>query len=80
MHSDLRFNPSSALCINLDYIILFYIILYYVDPLFRILGCNVAEKLLLKIVMCHIHDRYATEMTKIWLKCFTVCRMSQISL
>ena len=36
MHSDLRFNPSSGLCINL--FILHYII--YVDPLFRILGCN----------------------------------------
>ena len=33
MHSDLRFNPSSGLCIS-------YIILYYVDPLFRILECN----------------------------------------
>ena len=32
VHSDLRFNPSSGLCI----------ILYYVDPLFRILGCNLS--------------------------------------
>ena len=28
MHSDLRFNPSSGLCINL--VILYYIILYYI--------------------------------------------------
>jgi len=34
MNSDLRSNPSSGLCINLYY-------LYYVDPLFRNLGCNV---------------------------------------
>ena len=33
MHSDLRFNSSSCLCINLHYII-------YVGSLFRILGCN----------------------------------------
>ena len=34
MNSDLRSNPSSGLCINLYH-------LYYVDPLFCNLGCNV---------------------------------------
>ena len=34
MHSDLRFNPSSGLCINL-------VIVYYVDPLLYIVGCNI---------------------------------------
>ena len=36
MHTDLRFDPSSGLCINLVilfYIILYYIILYYAGPL-----------------------------------------------
>ena len=36
MHSDLRFNPSSGVCINL--VILYY--LYYAGPLSCILGCN----------------------------------------
>ena len=42
MHSDLKFNPSSGLCINL----VIYIILYYVDPLFRILGCKIGINVL----------------------------------
>ena len=33
MHSDLRSNPSSALCFN-------FILIIYVNPLSRILGCN----------------------------------------
>ena len=40
MHSDLRFNPFSGLCINLVILILYYIILYYAGPLSCILGCN----------------------------------------
>ena len=50
MHSDLRSNLSSGLCINLDDIN--YII--YVDPLFRILGCNNIAVLKRIVVSCHL--------------------------
>ena len=41
MHSGLRSNPSSGLCINIYIYILFMLILYfYADRLFCILGCN----------------------------------------
>ena len=38
INSDWMSNASPGLCINLDYIILYYII--YAGPLFHILGCN----------------------------------------
>ena len=44
MHSDLRFNPSSGLCINL---------FIYVDPLFCILGCNIYAGPLFCILGCN---------------------------
>ena len=52
MHSDLRFNPFSGLCINLVilyYIILYYIILYYIILYYIILYYIILYYIILRL-------------------------------